>query len=334
MYKAQPVKHATARGAETHRIRLLNQGVVDEALAGLSLARKTLPPKLFYDEAGCGLFHRITQLPEYYLTRTERCLLEAIAPAVARGAGPGAVLVEYGASDEGKAEILLRERDSAGERIFAAYMPIDVAAEGLKQIQIRMAHSYPDVAVHALAADFLEPLALPPHFDGATRLGFFPGSTIGNLDPAGAERFLRQVRDTLGQGAGLLIGADLRKDPSILIPAYDDAAGVTAAFNRNLLIRLNREAGADFDPMAFRHQAIWNDAESRIEMHLVSRFDQSVSIAGKRIDFTKGETIHTENSYKHVEADFLTLSRRAGWMPVEVWKDQAALFSIHLLRAG
>jgi len=333
MYKAQTVKRATQRGDETHRIRLLNRSVVDEALAGLSLARKTLPPKLFYDEAGCGLFHRITQLPEYYLTRTERRLLEAIAPHVARGAGQGAILVEYGASDEGKAEILLRERDGAGARIFTAYMPIDVAAEGLKQIQIRMGHSYPHLAVHTLAADFLEPLALPPHFDGAARLGFFPGSTIGNLDPAGAERFLRQVRDMLGQGAGLLIGADLRKDPSILIPAYDDAAGVTAAFNRNLLIRLNREAGADFDPMAFRHRAIWNDAESRIEMHLVSRFDQSVSIAGKRIDFTKGETIHTENSYKHAEADFLALSRRAGWTPVDVWKDEASLFSIHLLRA-
>jgi L-histidine N-alpha-methyltransferase len=312
----------------------VDQAVLAEALAGLSQARKTLPPKLFYDEAGCRLFQRITELPEYYLTRTELGLLETVAPSVAAAMRPGALLVEYGAGDESKAELLLRERHASGVAVFAAYMPVDVATEGLEQARARLDRSYPRLRVHTVAADFLWPVALPPGFAGMPRLGFFPGSTIGNLEPADARRFLAQVRATLGNSALFLVGVDLRKDPAVLIPAYNDAAGVTAAFNRNMLVRLNREAGADFDPSAFNHSAIWNETESRIEMHLVSQRDQVAHIAGRSIRFARNETIHTENSYKYALKDFTELAGLAGWRTRQVWTDAGCLFSVHLLASG
>jgi len=309
----------------------IDQTVLAEALAGLSQACKTLPPKLFYDEEGCRLFRRITELPEYYLTRTERGLLETAAPSVAAAMPAGALLVEYGASDEDKAEFLLRERHASGVAVFAAYMPIDVATEGLEQARARLNRSYPHLRVHTTAADFLRPVALPPAFAGMPRLGFFPGSTIGNFEPPDARRFLAQVRDTLGNSALFLVGVDLRKDPAVLIPAYNDAAGVTAAFNRNMLVRLNREAGADFDVDAFSHNAIWNETKGRMEMHLVSQRDQVARIAGKNIRFTRNETIHTENSYKYTLKDFAALASLAGWCTCHVWTDARCLFSVHLL---
>lgn len=297
------------------------------ALAGLSARPKTLPPVLFYDDAGCALFYRITGLPEYYLTRTELALLPVIAreiaPLLARPAG----LVEYGASDEAKAAFLL---DQPGAP-FAAYVPIDIAAAALEAMANRARARWPDLAVMPIAADFLTPPRLPPALDGMARLGFFPGSTIGNLDPPAARRFLAGARAALGPGARLLVGVDLAKDPSLLLPAYDDAAGVTAAFNRNLLVRLNREAGADFDPAGFDHRALWNAAEGRIEMHLVSRRAQRVRVAGTAIDFAAGETIHTENSYKHSLPGFAALARAGGWTPARVWTDPGQLFSVHLL---
>lgn len=297
------------------------------ALAGLSARPKTLPPVLFYDDAGCALFYRITGLPEYYLTRTELALLPVIAreiaPLLARPAG----LVEYGASDEAKAAFLL---DCPGAP-FAAYVPIDIAAAALEAMANRARARWPDLAVMPIAADFLTPPRLPPALDGMARLGFFPGSTIGNLDPPAARRFLAGARAALGPGARLLVGVDLAKDPSLLLPAYDDAAGVTAAFNRNLLVRLNREAGADFDPAGFDHRALWNAAEGRIEMHLVSRRAQRVRVAGTAIDFAAGETIHTENSYKHSLPGFAALARAGGWTPARVWTDPGQLFSVHLL---
>ena len=311
----------------------LDQAVLAEALAGLSRAQKTLPPKLFYDEAGCRLFQRITELPEYYLTRTERGLLETIASSVAAAMQPGALLVEYGAGDESKAELLLRQRHASDVATFIAYMPIDVASAGLEQARARLHRSYPQLLVQTVAADFLRPVALPPGFAGMPRLGFFPGSTIGNLEPTDARRFLAQVRATLGDDALFLVGVDLRKDPAVLIPAYNDAAGVTAAFNRNMLVRLNREFGADFDPDAFNHSAIWNAAESRIEMHLVSRRDQVAHIAGSSIRFARDETIHTENSYKYALEDFTALAGLSGWHTRQVWTDPECLFSVHLLAA-
>ncbi len=302
--------------------------IAAEALAGLTAARKTLPPKLFYDEEGCRLFGEITALPEYYLTRTELKLLREIAGDVAALVPPAATLVEYGGSDESKAAILLRAL-----RWPAAYVPVDVAGPALRAMVRRMVRSHPGLSVMPVEADFLAPLALP---GGATarRVGFFPGSTVGNLEPALARRFLGGVRRTLGSNARFLVGVDLCKDVALLVAAYDDAAGVTAAFNRNILIRLNRDAGADFDPDAFDHRAIWNDAESRIEMHLVSRREQRATIAGRAIRFARGETIHTENSYKYTEASFAALAASAGWSRARLWTDADRLFSIHLLTAG
>jgi dimethylhistidine N-methyltransferase len=311
-----------------------SQDVARAALDGLLQPQKSLPARLFYDEEGCRLFQCITELPEYYLTRTERALLTAVAPRVVSDLlrnDAGAVLVEYGASDEAKADDLLAASDAAGNAVFDAYVPIDVAAPALRAMATRLRRARPDLMVHPIAADFLCPVSLPPALAQMTRLGFFPGSTIGNMRPPVAQRFLRQTHATLGDGARFLVGADLRKDPALLIPAYDDAAGVTAAFNRNLLVRLNREAAADFDVASFDHRAVWNDRESRIEMHLVSRRRQIVHVAGVAIRFAEGETIHTEDSYKHTEAAFEAIAKSAGWDMRAMWTDPARLFALYLL---
>lgn len=305
--------------------------VADAAISGLSLPQKTLPAKLFYDEEGCRLFASITELPEYYLTRTELALLADVAPRLAAELPGPAVLIEYGASDEAKAEFLLRERDRTGGWVFQFYVPIDVAVPALEQMRKRLRQSRPELRVCALPADFMDPMELPADVSSLARLGFFPGSTIGNLDPPDVHRFLRQARETLGAHSSFLVGVDLRKDPAILLPAYDDADGVTAAFNRNLLVRLNRDANADFDVDSFAHRAVWNGAQSRIEMHLVSLREQMVSIAGQTILFARGETIHTENSYKYAPEHFAALAEKSGWHTAELWTDPAQLYSLHLL---
>lgn len=302
----------------------IDGAVAEAALAGLLAPRKTLPPKLFYDDEGCRLFGEITRLPEYYPTRTEMALLRRIASEI--DAAPGAALVEYGGSDETKAAILFDANPA-----LAAYVPIDVAAGALEALAARMTRDRPAIAVHPVVADFMAPLRLPAAIAGRARLGFFPGSTIGNLDPEQARDFLRAARRTLGEGARFLVGVDLRKDPSILVPAYNDAQGVTAAFNLNVLRRLNREAAADFDLASFRHDARWNDAASRIEMHLVSLRAQSAIIAGRRIHFAAGETIHTENSYKYSLPAFAAAVLQSAWRPIRSWTDPDALFSLHLL---
>lgn len=302
--------------------------VVAEALTGLLAKRKTLPPKLFYDAEGCRLFALITELPEYYLTRTELTLLDRIGSEIGEAVPERCAVIEYGAGSETKAAILL-----SALRRPAAYVPIDVAERELAEGAARLARAFPSVKVRPIAADFLAPLHLPEMVAGLPRLGFFPGSTIGNFDPAAAIRFLSGVRQTLGGRAQFLVGADLRKDPGLLIPAYDDAQGVTAAFNRNILARLNRDAAADFDPEAFEHRVIWNDAESRIEMHLVSRGAQTAHIAGRPIRFAAGESIHTENSYKYTPEGLRELAGQAGWRVTQLWTDPDDLFSIHLLQA-
>lgn len=303
--------------------------IVEDALRGLLDTPKTLPAKLFYDEEGCRLFYRITELPEYYLTRTELALLPRVAPELV-GATPAA-LIEYGASDEAKAAALLDQTDASGRPAFAAYVPIDVARPALMTMAARLRRTRPGLRVLPVAGDFLHPVALPAELGGLARLGFFPGSTVGNLDPAEARRFLALARRTLRPGARMLVGVDLRKDAAVLIPAYDDAAGVTAAFNRNILVRLNREGGADFEPGAFGHRAVWNAAEGRIEMHLVSRRAQSVRLGGQTIRFAPGESIHTENSYKHTPEGFRAIAEAAGWHAERMWTDPARLFSLHLL---
>ncbi len=304
--------------------------IAGPALAGLQATPKTLPPFLFYDEAGVALFEAITRLPEYYLTRTELALLDEVAPRISALAEPGSVLVEYGASDEGKAAKLI---DAAPDR-FAAYLPIDVAASALDGMAERLRAARPALRVRPFCGDFLRPIVLPPSVAGLPRFGFFPGSTIGNLDPQGARAFLAEAAHTLGGNAWLIVGVDLRKDPSVLIPAYDDAAGVTAAFNLNLLQRLNRELGADFEVSSFRHRAIWNEQDGRIEMHLESMRPQHVRVAGQTISFGQGETIHTENSTKHTLDGFRALAASAGWQPREVWTDKDSMFSIHALQSG
>lgn len=317
----------------TTAARALDSSVAADALRGLQAAHKTLPAKLFYDEEGCRLFYRITELPEYYLTRTEMALLEAVAPRVAASVGAPAALVEYGASDESKSTVLLNQIGPDRRRVFAAYMPIDVAGPALLGMSDRLARTRPGLRVIPVVADFLDPLKLPPVVSGMERLGFFPGSTIGNLDPDQARGFLTEAKRTLRSGARMLVGVDLRKDAARLIPAYDDAEGVTAAFNLNMLARLNREAGADFDIGTFRHRATWNDAAGRIEMHLVSQRDQVVHVDGEPIRFRRGETIHTENSYKYTPDGFRAIAAAAGWRSEQMWTDRDRLFSLHLLAA-
>ena len=306
----------------------LRTDVVAAALAGLTEYPKTLPAMLFYDDEGCRLFYEITRLPEYYLTRTETALLRSVASSVVPAGFKDAALVEFGGSDEAKARILLDQPDTP----FTTYVSIDVAAQALEALKVRLAQAHPELTVVPVVADFMQPLQLPPL--RPVRMGFFPGSTIGNFDPAAAIRFLASARASLGREAWLLLGADLRKSPKWLLPAYNDAQGVTAAFNLNVLRRLNREAGADFDVSAFRHAAIWNDIESRIEMHLISLRDQTVRMGGQRIAFKQAETIHTENSYKHTPEALTQIAHKAGWKTQQVWKDADGLFGVFLMRAA
>jgi L-histidine Nalpha-methyltransferase len=300
-----------------------------DALAGLSAPRKTLPCKWLYDAEGARLFEAITRLPEYYPTRTETRILRENAPAIAAAVGPGAAVVEFGPGDGAKAALLLAGLDRP-----AAYVPVEIAPEWLDGAVGRVAAASPGLPIFPVVADFTRSFALPRGLGAAPRLGFFPGSTIGNFAPGEAVGFLQRARTTLGRGARLLLGADLVKDRAVLEAAYDDAAGITAAFNLNLLHRLNREAGADFDPAGFRHQAIWNAMLERVEMHLVSCRDQRVRLGGREIRFREGESIHTENSHKYRPEGLAALAADGGWQVVARWMDPERLFSVWLLEAG
>ena len=300
---------------------------VDEILDGLLAERKTLPAKLFYDQEGCRLFGLITTLPEYYPTRTERLLLDRHAAEIGASARLGSALVEYGASDEAKASFLL------GTGRFDVYVPIDIAPEALVAIEERLSTSRPGLAVRPVCADFMRPFHLPD-LGAAARFGFFPGSTIGNMDPAEAGAFLRTARETLGSGARFVVGTDLRKDERTLLAAYDDAAGVTASFNRNMLVHVNRIADGTFEPDHFAHRAVWNAIEGRIEMHLESRVAQTVQVGGRHVPFAAGEIIHTENSYKYTRDGFARLAAGAGWTVTGYWTDDRRLFGVHILEAA
>ncbi len=299
-----------------------------DALAGLTAPRKTLPCKWLYDAEGARLFEAITRLPEYYPTRTEMGILRDQGAAIAEAVGPGAAVVEFGPGDGAKAALLL-----ACLQAPAAYVPVEIAAEWLDGAAGRVQAERPGLKVLPVVADFTRAFALPPALGRAPRLGFFPGSTIGNFTPEEAVGFLRRCRATLGAGARLLLGADLVKDPAVLEAAYDDAAGVTAAFNLNLLRRLNREAGADFDLAGFHHQALWNAEAERVEMHLVSLREQSVRLGGRHIRFATGEAIHTENSHKYRPERLRALAAAGGWRTERVWTDPGRLFSVWLLAA-
>jgi L-histidine Nalpha-methyltransferase len=301
-----------------------NEFAVD-VITGLSAKPKFLAPKYFYDLTGSGLFDRITELSEYYPTRSELSLLEQHAPEIASLFPQGSALVEFGGGSSRKARILLRAAASV-----EAYVPIDISGDFLREDAARLRRDLPHLSVVPIAADFTTMTALPAEIAAMPRAGFFPGSTIGNFEPHEACGFLRRAGRILGAGSVLILGVDLEKAPDILYRAYNDAQGVTAKFNLNLLVRINRELGANFDLAAFEHHAFFNAERHRIEMHLASTKRQKVRIGETTIDFRAGETIHTENSYKYSIESFQALAAGAGWSPLKVWTD--GLFSVHALR--
>ncbi len=296
-----------------------------DVVVGLSAKPKRLPPKYFYDSAGSALFERITQLPEYYPTRCELALLRDNAPAIASLFPANCALIEFGAGSSRKARILL-----GAAATVEAYVPVDISGDFLQQDAAQLRRDFPRLAVHPVVADFTQSFAIPQAIAMLPRAGFFPGSTIGNFEPHEAARFLRHAGAILGPGAVLAIGVDLVKESKILCPAYNDAEGVTAKFNLNLLARINRELGADFDLTAFEHHALYNREQNRIEMHLASTKRQKVKVNGATYNFRAGETIHTENSYKYTLAAFAALAHGSGWSPLNVWSD--GQFSVHAIR--
>src|SRR5580658_1092798 len=288
----------------------------DDVMAGILAEPKRLPPKYFYDQRGSRLFEEITRLAEYYPTRTETAILDANAAEIAALVPADAAMVEFGAGSSAKARILLR---AAGQ--VSAYVPVDISSEFLSNEATRLRQDLPKLRVLPVAADFTRPFELPAVLGAKPRVGFFPGSTIGNFEPHEAHAFLRHAATLLGRGALLIIGVDLVKDPAILNAAYNDAAGVTAAFNLNLLERINRELDGEFKLENFRHRAFYNREKQRVEMHLVSLVRQKVRVMGKLVDFRRGETIHTENSYKYTVELFRSHARSAGWTPAASWLD-------------
>lgn len=299
---------------------------------GLARPRKALPCKFFYDKRGSVLFDRICSLPEYYITRTEIALLRTEARAIAGLVGSHCHLIEYGSGSGIKVPILLDALDRP-----AGYTAIDISKDHLLHATAALARSRSDLEVSAVCADYTRPFDLPrlKTVRDARPVVFFPGSSIGNFDPGEAVDFMHKTAVALRpRGGAMLVGVDLRKDPAVLTAAYNDASGITAAFNMNLLVRANRELHADFDLTGFRHQAIYDVEKGRIEMHLVSLRDQTVRIFGRCFAFRAGETVHTENSYKYTVDGFQEMAAAAGFRPVRVWTDANRLFSLHYLNAA
>lgn len=317
--------------ADFHDLAPAEESFRDAVLAGLGRRAKSIPCRFLYDERGSSLFEEICTLPEYYLTRTETAILTEFAPEIAALAGPHAELIEFGSGSSRKVRLLLEALAAP-----AAYVAIDISREPLRRGAEELAAAFPEVAVVAVCADYLQPLRLPdlPSRGEGKRLGFFPGSTIGNFTAEEAVEFLAACRRVLGRDGQLLIGVDLKKDPALLDAAYNDAAGVTAAFNLNLLERINRELDGDFDLDRFAHRAFYNAAAGRVEIYIESLADQIVTVAGRAIRFREGERIHTEDSCKYSVPEFHRLAAHAGFRPVRHWTDSDALFSVHLLSAG
>lgn len=305
--------------------------IAKDVVEGLSRHPKTLPPKLFYDAEGSRLFEEITRLPEYYPTRTELSIFQDHARAIAAAAGSGVSIVELGAGSAVKTRILLEP--FVARQLRVRYYPVDISHAAIAEAQKNIEAAFSSVWVNPVIAD------LSAGFDfiakiPSPRLVLFIGSSIGNLEPGEAVDFLRQLSSSLDPGDALLLGTDLVKPPEILVPAYDDAAGVTAAFNKNLILRINRELGADFDVAAFQHKAVWNSQASRIEMHLLSLREQIVTLgpSGLQYRFRAGETIHTENSYKYTVASAQEMLREGGFVPQMVWTDAQNWFAEHFAR--
>ncbi len=298
-----------------------------DVLAGFRSARRAIPARWFYDFRGSELFEQITDLPEYYPTRIETALLERVAPEVAKLVGPGRAVVEFGSGSSIKTPHLLSAVQPA------AYVPIDISGDFLRESAAALASDFPKLSILPVEADFMQPIAPPPEIAALRKLGFFPGSTIGNMVARTAVNLLRSMVETLGEGAMLLIGIDRIKDEQVLVSAYDDAQGVTAAFNLNLLHRINRELNADIPVDAFRHRAVWNDLYARIEMHLEATQHVSFTIKGERFSMAAGETIHTENSHKYGPRDARLLLRAGAWTPVAEWTDAEDQFALILAEA-
>ncbi len=304
-----------------------SESFAEHVVHGLSDSPKWLSAKYFYDAAGSDLFEQITELAEYYPTRTELSILNRYAGEMAGYVPLSAALVEFGTGSTKKARILI---EAAPQLAF--YVPVDISAEFLAHEAAAVRRDIPWIAVLPVAADFTRDFDLPAQIRSRPRVGFFPGSTIGNFEPEDAAEFLRQAGRILGQGATMIVGVDLIKDEAVLNAAYDDAADVTAKFNLNVLTRMNRELGGNFDLASFRHRAFYNAADHRIEMHLESLKAQTVTVAGHTFSFAKGETIHTENSYKYTVESFRALAEAAGWRTAKTWTDEKDHFSVHALK--
>ena len=293
-----------------------------------SAREKSISPKYFYDATGSDLFEQICHTPEYYPTRTETALLHSIATEIGASIPPGAVLIEFGSGASAKTRIVF---DASPH--LAAYMPIDISTAALDNAVQRLSQHYPTLHIQPLVGDFTQPMELPAALHALPKVGFFPGSTIGNFTHEQAVTFLKAVAHMLGQGARLVIGVDMIKATETLIAAYDDAQGITERFNKNLLVRINNELGGDFDLDAFGHEARWNAAQSRMEMHLVSHADQLVNAAGHTFAFRAGETLHTENSHKFTVTSFTELAMCAGWTVQHAWISPEPVFGVFSLVA-
>jgi dimethylhistidine N-methyltransferase len=298
-----------------------------DVLRGFESRPRAIPARWFYDRRGSELFESITELPEYYPTRTETDILRRACPEVATLAGEGRAVVEFGSGSSTKTPILLRSVNPA------AYVPIDISGDFLRESSAGLAAAFPGLPVLPVEADFLRPIALPASVTDLPKLGLFPGSTIGNMIPHSSVDLLRAMKVSLGEGSMLLIGMDRIKDEQLLVSAYDDAQGVTAAFNMNLLERINRELDGTLPIRSFRHRAIWNDDRARIEMHLEATQDVVFTIEGRPFSMAAGETIHTENSHKYGQRDGRILLRAGGWTPIAEWTDPDGLFAVILAEA-
>ncbi|BCL75538.1 dimethylhistidine N-methyltransferase [Jeongeupia sp. HS-3] len=302
-------------------------GFMADVITGLSATPKRLPPKYFYDAAGSALFLDITRLDEYYVTRTELAILQTHASDIASHIPAGSALVEFGSGASTKIRTLLNALPQ-----LAAYVPVDISTELLAQEAAELSRDFPGLPIYPIAVDFTTDFRLPSTLENHPKAGFFPGSTIGNFEPREAQHFLACAAHTLGAGAIFIVGVDLEKSPETLHAAYNDAVGITARFNLNMLTRMQRELGATLDPHGFRHHAFYNEIERRIEMHLVANGAQTIRVNGNAFEFANGESIHTENSYKYTQARFADLARSAGWDIEASWTDSQQHMSIQALR--
>jgi dimethylhistidine N-methyltransferase len=322
---AQPQQHLAQGVVRFYNFLPEHASFLDDVLTGLARPQKMLAPKYFYDARGCELFEKICALPEYYPTRTELAIMREHVAAMAEFLGPDCQLIEFGSGSSTKTRILIERLQPP------LYVPVDIADEAIRAAAASLAQVFPRLNINGVCADYTRPLTLP-EFVGVPirrKAVYFPGSTIGNFTPEEAIEFLQLARRMVGPGGALLIGVDLKKDKRVLDAAYDDAAGVTAAFNLNLLARINRELGGDFQLRRFRHKAYYDEAKGWIEMHLESLAAQFVHVAGTRFRFSPGETIHTEISCKYSVEEFSAVARRGGFAPGRTWIDAAGLFSVH-----